>query len=419
MSRRRNMTNQINLWNTAAIGVTILTATLTLSTYAQDGAASDNSWWGEITTEATAVRCGANESYYPLSYLTTGDVVRVVGKRQDWYQIVTEGTAFENVVGYIKYPEKDSSLFMVEGNNGTSSSEIEIIAKNVESDEMYRSWRPVCRLENGDTVQIVSTEKKAPGTLHREAYIVHTVALPQEATAWINVSFVKKTTDPAEQTIVNTTPVVEEEALVNEPVATTEDDTVLVTNEEDEALQTLTLSELEEAWTAISQEPVMGAEIAPLHDLYGQLLEENIGDLVIERISTGRMKQLEIWGQLKSQKERIAALRAKLGSESGAVSEYIEVMGTYGDYALIGRLALSNTFNGKIRPFMYRVQNESGRTIGYLPMNPNWDLSSMVGQVVGINGNMNWDASWRVNVVEASGFDLLTPTTAEVQSDIQ
>ncbi|MBC8203136.1 MAG: hypothetical protein H8E91_04835 [Planctomycetes bacterium] len=413
------MTNQINLWNTAAIGVTILTATLNLSTYAQDGAASDNSWWGEITTEATAVRCGANESYYPLSYLTTGDVVRVVGKRQDWYQIVTEGTAFENVVGYIKYPEKDSSLFMVEGNNGTSSSEIEIIAKNVESDEMYRSWRPVCRLENGDTVQIVSTEKKAPGTLHREAYIVHTVALPQEATAWINVSFVKKTTDPAEQTIVNTTPVVEEEALVNEPVATTEDDTVLVTNEEDEALQTLTLSELEEAWTAISQEPVMGAEIAPLHDLYGQLLEENIGDLVIERISTGRMKQLEIWGQLKSQKERIAALRAKLGSESGAVSEYIEVMGTYGDYALIGRLALSNTFNGKIRPFMYRVQNESGRTIGYLPMNPNWDLSSMVGQVVGINGNMNWDASWRVNVVEASGFDLLTPTTAEVQSDIQ
>ena len=413
------MTNQINLWNTAAIGVTILTATLNLSTYAQDGAASDNSWWGEITTEATAVRCGANESYYPLSYLTTGDVVRVVGKRQDWYQIVTEGTAFENVVGYIKYPEKDSSLFMVEGNNGTSSSEIEIIAKNVESDEMYRSWRPVCRLENGDTVQIVSTEKKAPGTLHREAYIVHTVALPQEATAWINVSFVKKTTDPAEQTIVNTTPVVEEEALVNEPVATTEDDTVLVTNEEDEALQTLTLSELEEAWTAISQEPVMGAEIAPLHDLYGQLLEENIGDLVIERISTGRMKQLEIWGQLKSQKERIAALREKLGSESGAVSEYIEVMGTYGDYALIGRLALSNTFNGKIRPFMYRVQNESGRTIGYLPMNPNWDLSSMVGQVVGINGNMNWDASWRVNVVEASGFDLLTPTTAEVQSDIQ
>ena len=194
---------------------------------------------------------------------------------------------------------------------------------------------------------------------------------------------------------------------------------IYVTDEIKEELLVLTLSELEEAWTAISKEPVIGAEIAPLHDLYGQLLEENIGDLVIERISAGRMKQLEIWKQLKSQKDRIAALRAKLGTETGTVGEYIEVMDTYGDYALIGRLALSNTFNGKIRPFMYRVQNDAGRTIGYLPVNPNWDLSSIIGQVVGISGNVNWDASWRVNVIEASGFDLLAPTTAEVTSDIQ
>ena len=94
-------------------------------------------------------------------------------------------------------------------------------------------------------------------------------------------------------------------------------------------------------------------------------------------------------------------------------------MSTYGDYALVGRLALSNTFNGKIRPFMYRIQNDSGRTIGYVPTNPAWDLSTMVGQVVGINGNVDWDASWRVNVVEATGFDLLAPTTANVPSDIQ
>jgi hypothetical protein len=131
------------------------------------------------------------------------------------------------------------------------------------------------------------------------------------------------------------------------------------------------------------------------------------------------MKQLEIWKQLKSQKERIADLRVKLGVESGVVHEYVEVMSMYGDYTVVGRLALSNTFNGKIRPFMYRVQNNSGRTIGYLPANPEWDLSSMIGQVVGVNGQMNWDAAWRVHVVDATGFDLLAPTTAKVPSDIQ
>ena len=416
MSRRRNMTKQTNLWNTAAV----LVATLSFSTHAQDNVIPNNAWWGEVTTEATAVRCGANESYYPLTFLTAGDVVRIVGKRQDWYQIVTEGASFEGVVGYIKYPEKNSSVFMVEVDSGTSSGEIDVIAKNIESDEMYRSWRPVYRLGSGDTVRVISTERKAPGTLHREAYIVHTVALPQEAVGWVNISNIKKTTEPVKkQTVVNTTPTVQGGVGDIETTISSEPGIDSVASEIKEELLLLTLSELEEAWGAISKEPVIGAEIAPLHDLYGQLLEENIGDLVIERISAGRMKQLEIWKQLKSQKDRIAALQARLGTETGAVSEYIEVMDTYGDYALIGRLALSNTFNGKIRPFMYRVQNNSGRTIGYLPANPDWSLSSIVGQVVGISGNVNWDASWRVNVVEASGFDLLAPATVEAPSDIQ
>ena len=50
---------------------------------------------------------------------------------------------------------------------------------------------------------------------------------------------------------------------------------------------------------------------------------------------------------------------------------------------------------------------------------PNWDFSSLIGQVVGVDGEMVWDAAWRVNIVDATGFDLLAPTTAEVGSDIQ
>ena len=131
------------------------------------------------------------------------------------------------------------------------------------------------------------------------------------------------------------------------------------------------------------------------------------------------MKQLEVWKQLKLQKDRITALQAKLGTESGAVSEYIEVMDTYGNYAIVGKIALSSTFNGKIRPFMYRIQNSVGRTVGYLPANPNWDFSSLIGQVIGVDGEMVWDAAWRVNIVDATGFDLLAPTTAKARSDIQ
>ena len=423
MSRRRNMTNQTYLLKTAAV---LFSTTLTFSINAQEVETTENTWIGKITSDNTAVRCGANESYYPLQVLSTGDVVQVVGKRQDWYQIVTDGKSFDGVVGYIKYPEKNSSSFMLDGEHGTSGGDLEIIAKNIESDEMYRSWRPVYRLSSGDVVRVIQTEKMAPGTLHREAYVVHTVDLPSKATAWINVSFVTKTTESVPEGAAADESLLPVDIKATEVLGETSEllDTETTGNEAesyDDAseLNTLTLAELEDAWTVVSKEPVMGAEIAPLYDLYGQLLEENLGDIVIKRISNGRMKQLEIWKQLKSQKERIADLRVKLGVEAGVVHEYVEVMSMYGDYTVVGRLALSNTFNGKIRPFMYRVQNNSGRTIGYLPANPEWDLSSMIGQVVGVNGQMNWDAAWRVHVVDATGFDLLAPTTAEVPSDIQ
>jgi len=425
------MTNQPNLWKTAAV----VAASLSFSVSAQNvesentiiettketvkDISTDNSWFGKITTEYTPARCGANESYYPLKFLATDEVVRVVGKRQEWYQIVTEGKPFDGVVGYIKYPTKNASVFMVEGTRGTSSGELEVIAKNIESNEMYRSWRPIYRLQSGDSVEIVSTEQMDPGTLHREAYVVHTVKLPASATAWIQIANIQRVTSRVEGVLDGESTV--DNLLGYETVQYSEGDsqnTELGMNEIEE-LNTLTLTELEEAWTIISNEPVMGAETAPLFDLYGQLLEENTGDLVIERIATGRMKQLVVWKHLKSQKDRITSLQTKLGTESGAVSEYIEVMNTYGDYAIIGKIALSSTFNGKIRPFMYRIQNSAGRTIGYLPAKTDWDLSSMIGQVVGVDGELSWDAAWRVNIVDATGFDLLAPATAEVQGDIQ
>ena len=95
-------------------------------------------------------------------------------------------------------------------------------------------------------------------------------------------------------------------------------------------------------------------------------------------------------------------------------------MSMFGDYALVGTLALSNTFDGRLRPFMYRVQNgNSGRTLGYLPANEDWELSSLVGQSVGVVGKTTWNPNWRVNIVEATRFDILSPTTATVTPDIQ
>ena len=186
------------------------------------------------------------------------------------------------------------------------------------------------------------------------------------------------------------------------------------------SLEPLTLAELEHAWKKMASEPVMGAEVSPLKDMYNELLSKNSEDIVIEQLANGRIRQLDVWAGLQNQRVRIESLRAHLAEQSEEVTDYQSVMALFDEYAIAGRLALSNTFDGRLRPFMYRIQDpKSGRTLGYLPANEDWELSGLVGQIIGVVGKRKWDPNWRVNVVEANRFDILSPTTATVTTDIQ
>ena len=398
---------------------------------AQDQTQGSNSTWvGVITSDTALVRCGANESYYPIATAKVGDLVLVNGKRQDWLKVDTSGDLFAGVVGYVKYPSDDISSFLIAGTDGRASSDIEVLAKNIESDELYRSWRPILRLHDGDNVWVIDTKTTDPGTLHREAYTVHTIKMPTGGNGWINTSFVKQAT--SEQTAlfygVNTR-VEENETLTTTAVDTsvvgaeTENTTsidIVMAEEEPAKLIPLSLVELEAAWKKITAEPVMGAEVSPLKDMYNELLDSKGDDLVVTQIAGGRIKQLDVWAGLQAQRIRIEALRSSLDKRSDEVSEFQTIMAMNEEYAMSGRLALSNTFDGRLRPLMYRIQDlKSGRTIGYLPANKDFELSGLVGQHVGVVGKTAWNPTWRVNVVAGTRFDILSPTTAIVTPDIQ
>jgi hypothetical protein len=330
---------------------------------------------------------------------------------------------FKNSIGYVKYPADNPSAFSTEGAVGTSSGETEVLAKNIDSDELYRSWRPIYQMEGGDTVTVINSIVTEPGTLHREAYVVHTVQMPADGTGWINTSRVTQATDE-QAAAFNQWSVDSEDAATapsetNEYVEEPAEDTPADTEDFDDS-ESLSIAELEAAWNKIAAEAVMGAEVAPLRDLYAELLEDNKDDLVIVRISNGRIKQLDVWAGLQEQRVRIEELRTELAVKSEKVTEYQSVMSMYGDYALVGRLALSNTFDGRLRPFMYRIQEQSsGRTLGYLPTNKDWDLTSLLGQTIGVTGTKSWNPNWRVNVVKANRFDILAPATAIAEPPIQ
>ena len=395
------------------------------------------SWVGVVTADNTPVRCGANESYYPIATAKIGDLVLVEGKKQDWVQVDTSGEVFSACVGYVKYPSQDTSVFVVAENSGGVLGDIEVLAKNIESDELYRSWRPILRLHDGDSVAVMSTETTQPGTLHREAYIVHTIEMPRGGAGWINASAVKRASKEQADFFYGTPSVVVQETekeTLTETGSEVTTETVEMTSsigqtdrvdvveivEEEKTLEPVTLVELEAKWEVITKEPDMGAELSPLRDMYTELLENNVGDLVVTQVAGARVKQLNVWERLRARQLRIEALRSDLGEQSGEVSEFKAVMEMNGEYAVIGKLALSNTFDGRLRPLMYRIQDQySGRTLGYLPANDDFELSALVGQLVGVSGKSAWNPTWRVRVVEGTRFDLLSPTTAIVTPDIQ
>ena len=396
-----------------------------------DRAPDNRSWVGIVTVNDTYVRCGANESYYPIATASQGDLIRIRGKRQDWLKIDTDGSVFENIVGYVKYPASSTGVFSIEGTTGTAFEEIEVLANNIDSEELYRSWRPIYRLGAGDTVEIITTTTTEPGTLHREAYVVHTVHMPTIATAWVHTSSISRATDQQAAgwgAWLNATSA----SAVNEETKWNSDESSQTTpmtevggsegvdTEEDNALEPVSLVELEARWEVITSEPVLGAEVSPLRDMYQELLTRNAGDLVVERIAAGRIKQLDVWNGLQQQRIKIDALRSNLAAKTQRVTEYQGVMATYDDYAVAGRLALSNTFDGQLRPMMYRVQDpKSGRTLGYLPANSEWELSSLVGQEIGVKGEATWNPHWRINVIRGTSLDLLSPATVTVPPDIQ
>ncbi len=230
-------------------------------THAPDVTNEDLTWIGVVTSDATNIRCGANESYYPIAKANAGDLVRVHGKRQDWLKIETNGSMFKNSIGYVKYPADNPSAFSTEGAVGTSSGETEVLAKNIDSDELYRSWRPIYQMEGGDTVTVINSIVTEPGTLHREAYVVHTVQMPADGTGWINTSRVTQATDE-QAAAFNQWSVDSEDAATapsetNEYVEEPAEDTPADTEDFDDS-ESLSIAELEAAWNKIAAEAVMG-----------------------------------------------------------------------------------------------------------------------------------------------------------------
>ena len=82
------------------------------------------------------------------------------------------------------------------------------------------------------------------------------------------------------------------------------------------------------------------------------------------------------------------------------------------EYAVLGRLNVSSVFTGTDgRPTFYRVEDPmNGRTLAYLEPSGTADVTSMIGQWIGVVGKMEFDSRWRIQVIEPERVDLVAVT---------
>ncbi len=426
------------------------------SAIAQDASGEPPSY-AVVTADDVNVRSGPADSYYPFGRIQAGDVVKVIGEKNNWDRVAVQGPVFRAFFGFIKYSPGDTTHFRLndDGVTGLTLGRMHVLAPNLNTNfNPTSSWKPLLRLDADVTVQILQT-------FQTDDEVVHKIALPKESQGWVSKSLLREATASEVEAWGRIQrgeePVLEEAPHAAAPVSPREEqdvppvediaplltpptvpvETVTPTAASDantprtltpetelpapvttEAPRQLTeeetrLDELEEVLKVLLLEPLATAEVQPLQNLYREL-GQSATDPTVIRYAKARTDQLQIWNELQQRKTELAVMRRRLERTADDTrASLIDVQRTH-EYVSIGRLSASIIYDGRRLPKLFRLQDNSGRTIAYLRTDDEFDLSGMLGQLVGVFGNKNYDGGLRLNIITPTGFDILAPRSTEV-----
>ncbi len=413
------------------------------------------------------VRCGAAESYYTFTKLNDGDTVKVTGTKYEWSRVVTAGPAFDSAFGYIKFTKGDTTRFRMaaDGKSGVTLGKIDIIAPNLDSKNNPKdSWKSLVKLDADQALRVIESTDSDKETIVK-------VELPESATGWVSTTYLEtatpeqsqkwtemlanhakakqeaakaaakpapahkesskpaassnktETPQPAAKPDKSPTDTVPAEnstepafapvsAETNEPILPATDSTTPASPEvkAPEPKRLPGWSDLESALKRLQREPIETAEVGPLRELYLDLAQRSVNDERTARYANGRADQLQVWADIQKKRSEVDAIRQKAkmtAEETIAVQKALE---RSAEYVAVGRVSASTIYDGKDLPKLLRLQDAStGRTVCYLQPDEQYEIVNLIGNLVGIVGEKNYDGALRLNIVEPKRIDLLTP----------
>ena len=421
---------------TSTISETAPTATSTTETTVME----PGLW---VTTEAsTDVRSGPSAKNYPFLRVPAGTPVTITGDAYGFAKVQATGPAFTNAVGWLRITPNATERFSLDaaGTTGTLNGRAEVIAPNLDSADFNDTFRWVCMLDEGATVRVLDVVDLGGGAAAWK------IRLPETAEGWIPCEALRQAT--TEEVVAWSTPSFPE-TLLGTPTSPLGDWATWSANRkawvaantrdaefadaqrhafERQAAEEARLAaeaaalaaeqnyvnerleSLEALLAATAIEKLDSRAAQRLVEAYQQVAtEEAEAHPDLAHLAAFRANQIQLAADLSADRERISSLQQQVAQGSTDLESEAASLNTITDYVIQGRLAVSVVFNGQDKPIMYRIEDPlSGRSLGYLAPSASLDLSSLLGQRIGVVGSMQFDKDFNVTVVEPDRVDLVS-----------
>lgn len=400
-----------------------------------------------ITADEALVRCAAGTYYYPITRLTRGETVAVLGTDGDWVRV--------------EYPEGSRAFISADvaerGDDGVRVVEpTRLKAANLNYG-FRGSWKAVFDepLPAGTTLKLVEPVVDEDGMTR--AFLVEA---PSDATGFIMLSSMRMSTpEEIAQFKASLIPESKPDTQVAEApeqtpkiIAVPTDDAQADALEGPSALETETHTPIEQP-VIIAQTPIeeqVGptsrevASPAALESAFETVFRQDVieaeyDELIAEfnraietvDVSTDDGRQLRrrlqqrvdvlaLKRDLQVEQRALAEATRQIDQEAAALAGRVAELSQTHAYSIVGRLVPSTVYDGKRLPRMYRIQSVGQavpRTLGYVRPEQAEDVTSMLGEVVGVVGDARLDRSLKLRVVRPERIDVLAPTIVSVPDD--
>ena len=414
-----------------------------------------------VTADNVYVRSAPSvQSSYPFGKLKRGDLVRVSEESIGWARVQTEGAAFAQIYGIV--PADSRVTVSEDGSTLSVNAKSELRAPNISTPDasLAASWKQIARLEPGATLSVVDR-------IDSERDSVYRVRLPAVAEGWVNMNFLRKASQaeiakfnaptPEEVTTMAAADVVSQQvqppaaapadggttsgatdaaapditgtsdAPIDATGTATANADVIVTGgaaseptpppapvktPEQIAFERrrATMADLEGLYTSIRGQTKAEAELHALRGRYLDLAVVASGDPEIVSKANGRAEQLRLEIEVQSRIIELERMKARIEGERDSIASVARAIEARSEYTVVGILNASLVYDGQRLPLLYRIQDPStGQTVAYVSPGPGFQLSTMLGNLLGVRGEKSYDEALRVDVVAPRSVDILTP----------